>query len=323
MINPLISVIVPCYKVENYLSKCIKSIINQTYSNLEIFLVDDGSPDNTGKICEEYAIQDKRIKVIHKENGGLSDARNVAIDIATGEYILFIDSDDYVSPNHIEHLFEMITKAKADIAIEWLQPFYEGTEPIIDSLNGKKEFIVNADDALINMFYQKDFDTNACAKLYKHNLFDNVRYPKGWLYEDLPTTYKLILKSKKIIYSNYKSYYYLLRKNSIEGMPFKPLKYESCIKIINQLEKDRNNMNPKVQKALDCRVASFAFHLLLEIPKKEAEKRQELMKIIRAKRTKVIMDSKARMKTRIACFLTFGGQNLIDRLASYGKSRQN
>lgn len=318
---PLISVIVPIYKVERYLPQCIDSIIKQTYNNLEIILVDDGSPDQCGTICEKYAKKDNRIKVIHKNNGGLSDARNVAIDVSTGEYILFIDSDDYVAANHIEHLYHMLITSHADMAIELWQTFYEGTTPVIDTLKGKHEVILDSDEALTNMFYQKNFDTNACAKLYKRQLFDDIRFPKGWLYEDLPTTYRLIQRCKQIVLSDYKSYYYLLRNNSIEGAPFKPQKYESCIKIIQQLEQDRHYMSPNVQKALDCRIVSFAFHILLEVPNTHNSIRNNLLNIIKDKRKKVLLDNKARKKVRIACLLTFIGMWAVDILADYGKSR--
>ena len=107
MLQPLISVIVPCYNVEEYLPKCIESILNQTYRNLEILLVDDGSPDNCGRICDEYAAKDSRIRIIHKKNGGLSDARNAALDVMTGEYVTFIDSDDYVSDDYVEYLYKL------------------------------------------------------------------------------------------------------------------------------------------------------------------------------------------------------------------------
>src|SRR5699024_6485655 len=108
MTQPLISVIVPCYNVEEYLPKCVESILNQTYRNLEIFLVNDGSLDRSGEICDEYVVKDTRIKVIHKENGGLSDARNVALDIMTGEYVTFVDSDDYVAEDYVEYLYKLI-----------------------------------------------------------------------------------------------------------------------------------------------------------------------------------------------------------------------
>lgn len=321
MNQPLISIIVPCYNVEKYLSKCIESIIYQTYNNIEILLVDDGSPDNSGKICDDYAQTDNRIKVIHKKNGGLSDARNVAIDIANGEYILFIDSDDYVSVNHVESLFNMISSTDSDIAIQEIMPFYEGTSPKDMTNKVKQEIVYNSNEALINMFYQKKFDNCACSKLYKKNLFNNIRYPKGLLYEDLATTYRILLHSKKIVFSDYKSYYYLLRNNSIEGCPFNFKKYESCINIIKQLEKDRKDMSINVQKALDCRIVSFAFHILLETPKQFKDFRKNLLNIVKQKRIKVLFDKRARKKTKVACFLSYMGIWSIDLLSNLGKSR--
>ena len=122
----LITVIVPVYKVEKYIRKCIESIINQTYKNIEIILVDDGSPDDCGKICDEYAKKDNRIKAIHKENGGLSDARNKALDLTNGKYVIFVDSDDYIEKNAIEYLYQLMQKYNTDIAIGLVNPIYDG-----------------------------------------------------------------------------------------------------------------------------------------------------------------------------------------------------
>jgi glycosyltransferase involved in cell wall biosynthesis len=129
MNQPLVSVIVPCYNVEQYLPKCIDSILYQTYKNLEVWLVDDGSPDKCGAICDEYAKKDARIKVIHKKNGGLADARNVALDVMTGEYVVCVDSDDYISPTHIEGLYHLIEKYSADVSVNTFCSFYEGSSP--------------------------------------------------------------------------------------------------------------------------------------------------------------------------------------------------
>lgn len=161
MNNPLITVIIPCYKVEQYLPKCINSVLTQTYTNLEIILVDDGSPDNCGNICDNYAQKDSRIKVIHKTNGGLSDARNKGIDIAHGEYITFIDSDDYVSNDYIEVLYNLLKENNAQMSICLPYCISEMNETIIRINNKNKKIIFNSEEALISMFYQKDFDTSA------------------------------------------------------------------------------------------------------------------------------------------------------------------
>lgn len=322
MNNILISIIIPCYKVEIYLSKCINSIIEQTYKNLEIFLVDDGSPDNSGKICDNYAKKDCRIKVIHKQNGGLSDARNVAIDVSTGEYIIFVDSDDFVAPDYVETLYRLIHDNDAQIGITSFKSFEEGIEPELDTHEGKQIKVMTSDEALENMFYQKDFDTSAWAKIYKRSLFDNIRYPKGWLYEDLATTYRLMMKCERVAFTNYMSYFYLIRCNSIEGSPFKPAKYDSCMKIMQQLKLVRESMsNEKVKKAIDCRIVSLLFHILLDIPKEREDMRTSILNEIISCRRTVLLDCQARKKARMACLLTFFGMYLIDFLASKGRSR--
>lgn len=322
MNNPLISVIVPCYNVEKYLPKCVESILSQTYKNLEIILVDDGSPDNCGKICDDYAARDSRIKVIHKENGGLSDARNVALDIMKGEYVTFIDSDDYVANDYVEFLYKLIAKNDVRMSVTCHQTFEEGTEPEV--CNGSVvEDVSDMGNVLTGMFYQRMFDTTAWAKMYHRSLFaDGICYPKGWLYEDLSTTYRLMMKCDYIAFSSYRSYFYLLRSTSIEGAPFKPQKYESCVKIIRQLEADREKMPKQVQRALDCRIVSFAFHILLEVPQERVDMHCHLLKIIRQKRVQVLLDKQARKKTRAACLLSMGGMWVINIFTDHGKSRK-
>jgi len=324
MNNPLISIVVPVYNVEKYLPLCIESIIRQTYKNLEIFLVDDGSPDNCGKICDEYAQKDNRIKVIHKQNGGLSDARNVAIDVATGEYITFIDSDDYVKEDYIEYLYGILSKYDADMSITFFNMFYEGCSPKEEPTNTSKECkILNIDDALTMMFYQKEFDTSAWGKLYKIDLFkDGIRYPKGLLYEDLPTTYRIIIKCNTIVFSQYKSYYYLLRKDSIEGSSFNPRKLDSCLTIIKQLERDMPLMSKTVQRALKCRIVSFSLHVLLEIPEEQKEDIEQLFYYVKKYRTLDLFDRNARFKNRVASLLSYFGCKPLFLLKSFGNYRK-
>ncbi len=321
MERDLISVIIPIYKVEEYLSRCIESVINQTYHNLEIILVDDGSPDNCGEICEQFASTDKRIKVIHKKNGGLSDARNAGMQAMSGKYVSFIDSDDTIRANHIEYLYNLTQEYKAEIAITTLHWYYEGEKPkdSKDTNNVIKKF--NKEEALLELFYQKSFDTAACGKLYLSSLFNDIKFPKGLLYEDLATIYKVIKLSNNVIFSDYDSYLYLLRQNSIEGAAFSEKKFNSCIKVISQLEMELSNATPSLRKAIICRIISFSYHILLYIPLEQKEYRKELLSIIRKYRKTVIFDCRSRLKTKVACVLSYFGQSIINTLANLGKSR--
>ncbi len=214
-----ISIIVPVYKVEPYLKKCIDSILQQTFTDFELILVDDGSPDSCGIICDEYAQKDKRIKVIHKENGGLSDARNAGIDIAQGIYVGFVDSDDCIAPDMYQSLMNDMITREADIAICGIIDVYESGEerPRIKS---EISCLMSKEEALEKMLNQYPFDTSAWNKLYKKSLFDGIRYPYGKLAEDLFTTYKLIDRCSVIVFNSNPKYYYLRRQGSIMSGSF-------------------------------------------------------------------------------------------------------
>ena len=179
--NDLISVIVPVYDVERYLARCIDSILAQTYQNLEIFLVDDGSPDRCGEICDAYAEKDNRIQVIHKKNGGLSDARNAALDICTGEYISFVDSDDYVSDDFIETMHHAIKDYQAKLAVCGIMKFDESGKISVDYAPSDTEKCVSGEE-MVEMTIWRPAAWN---KLYHRSLFEGIRYPFGKLYEDL------------------------------------------------------------------------------------------------------------------------------------------
>lgn len=213
----LISIIVPVYNTEKYLEKCIESIIRQTYSHLEIILVDDGSTDGSAKICDEYAQKERRIRVIHKENGGLSDARNTGIKHATGSLIGFVDSDDYIAPHMYQILYENLKKYQADIAICGIQEVDEKGQ-FLNSFHKpdeKENRVLNTEEALYLLIEGKDIQTNAYDKLYKAELFTNIQYPQGKNVEDLATTYRLLDKANCIVKTNQIVYYYVQRKNSI------------------------------------------------------------------------------------------------------------
>ena len=242
--NDLISIVVPIYNVEQYLKRCVDTIINQTYKNIEIILVDDGATDNSGKICDEYIQKDNRIKVIHKENGGLSDARNVGLENANGKYIAFIDSDDYISKDFIQKLYKFCIENGCEIAQCSYQRVYDNSS-ISENTNAEiVTTIMNRNEAILKMFASKNSEyTVAWNKLYKTSLFNSgIRYPKGMLHEDEATTYKLFYEAKKIVVTNEELYYYLIRENSITNKKYTLKRLDFIQELEEQLEffKSRN-----------------------------------------------------------------------------------
>lgn len=212
---PQISVIVPIYNVEAYLKRCVDSIIEQTFTDFELILVDDGSPDRCGEICDQYAETDRRVKVIHKENGGLSDARNAGIDIAKGIYLSFIDSDDWVEDTFLEVLYTEAEKNSADISVVNYHEEYENVRREAKQVDNR---ILTGIEAL-NYLYRPNhlaiYSCIVCNKLFKKELFDNIRFPVGKLNEDSFTIHKLLYKADRICFTGNDLYCYYQRNNSI------------------------------------------------------------------------------------------------------------
>lgn len=217
--NELISVIVPIYKVEQYLDECVRSIVEQTYPHLEIILVDDGSPDNCGAICDAWAERDSRIRVIHKPNGGLSDARNAGLEIASGDYIAFVDSDDWIEPEMYEHMLEALVKEDADICAcriascfpdrraEWGCPGYR---------------VAGSEETLAMLYDDASYPVSAWNKLYRRRCWETLRFPLGKICEDAFTTYQLIHTANKIVQLPEALYCYRIRPESIMTSRFTP-----------------------------------------------------------------------------------------------------
>ena len=212
--EPLISVVVPIYNVEQYLERCINSILHQTYQNLEIILVDDGSPDNSGAICDSYSSLDQRIKVIHKRNGGLSDARNVGLDMAGGEFIAFVDSDDALMPEMIEKLYQRIDKDRSDMAFCGYRQVNQNGD-ILSEVVLPDNVLTGFDALKVSYENQGVLYTIAWNKLYKIHLFRDIRFPVGKYHEDEFTTYKIIDQCDKISIVRDTLYIYYQRDLSI------------------------------------------------------------------------------------------------------------
>ena len=245
----IITIIIPIYKVEEYLRKCLDSVINQTYTNLEIILVDDGSPDNCGNICDEYAKKDERIKVIHKENGGLSDARNVGIKNANGKYITFVDSDDYITKDYVGYLYNLIKENNVDLSICGIKTIWKDVKKI-KTEKGKTQCL-DTKEAFENMLFAKGIEVAAYGKLYLTELWENIEFPKGKAYEDTAVIYKLIEKAGKIAYGSKNCYYYVARVGSISKQQQFNKNEEDYIRHTEEMLKYIKEKYPELEEATE------------------------------------------------------------------------
>ena len=254
-----ISVIVPVYNVEQYLERCVDSIISQTYTNLEIILVNDGSTDNSGKLCDELAKKDERIRVIHKENGGLSDARNRGIDEAESDLVGFIDSDDYIDSDMYEVLLKNLNNTDADLSMCALYDVYNNTPEA--QVANKETWELSSEQAIKMVMEAKILSVTAVNKLYRKSLFTDLKFEVGKIAEDAFIMIKLLDKCEKIVATNEKKYYYVHRENSITTQKF-------STKFLNVIEAYEQNSNiisekyPKLKDVAQTRMNWAYFYVL-------------------------------------------------------------
>ena len=254
-----ISVIVPVYNVEQYLERCVDSIINQTYTNLEIILVNDGSTDNSGKLCDELAKKDERIRVIHKENGGLSDARNRGIDESESDLVGFIDSDDYIDSDMYEVLLKNLNDTDADLSMCALYDVYNNTPEA--QVTNKETWKLSSEQAIKMVMEAKILSVTAVNKLYRKSLFTDLKFEVGKIAEDAFIMIKLLDKCEKIVATNEKKYYYVHRENSITTQKFSK-------KFLNVIEAYEQNSNiilekyPKLKDVAQTRMNWAYFYVL-------------------------------------------------------------
>lgn len=227
---PKLSIIVPVYKVEPYLHRCVDSILAQTFTDLEIILVNDGSPDNCGKICDKYAEQDPRVRVIHQDNNGLSAARNTGLDAAQGDYIGFVDSDDYIHPQMYETLYHCLTESQADIAVGQHLPVEETEVPCYDKipLNFSCELLTRKE--FIDNYYPENHQkitVMVWRKLFRKKIFDNIRFPVGKTNEDDAIALISLEQCNRVVLAPLVFYYYVQRKGSIMMSEFSEKRFHS------------------------------------------------------------------------------------------------
>lgn len=314
--NSLVSVIVPVYNVEKYLRKCLDSIIGQTYEQLEIILVDDGSDDGSGGICDEYAKRDRRIRVIHKDNGGLSSARNAGLDICTGDHITFIDSDDYVSEDCIEVLLRTAEGYNADITVcadEYVYYDEKGNETKKGRPYRKfrSERLMTGDEALGCALRQELFDLSACAKLYRAECFEDVRFPCGYISEDIGTVYKPFLKADTAVFTPKPLYLYVQRSESIMHTSSSK-RFRDGVIMADNMHRDISRERPGLIRAADSRRLSLYFQAFSGAVKAgDTALADRLWADIVKFRGSVLRDNNARPKARAAALVSFFGRHFF------------
>lgn len=311
----LVTVIVPAYNVEQYIERCIDSLLNQTYSNIEILVIDDGSTDNTGGLIDNLSAADKRIVGYHKSNGGLSDARNYGLDRMNGSYVTFIDSDDFVSNDYIEHLMSIIHNKNADIAIVQALVFSE--EGNIKSKNDYDFAIVSCEEAVRRMLIRNGITHSACGKLYKSKLWEKIRFPYQRLFEDYLTIFDVFSKASYIAISNAKIYYYFQRAGSIM--------HTQCNKKTVSIVRATQEVTPRIieywpeleLEALDLQMALCmkCYQSIINYNQKEFVETQKTIKDIRNKNLfKLIFTQKIPYKDKFKMLLSFCSPNLYVKI---------
>lgn len=234
--NKLVTVIVPVYNVECYLDKCISSIVHQSYKNLEIIMIDDGSTDASSEICDKWAVKDKRIHVIHKQNGGLSDARNAGLAVATGEYISFVDSDDWIKPQFIETLMALLESDKADIAECGVRYVDERGHILRERCYPEKKAAKSKIEALKTLVKENGIYQTVWNKLYKRDVLKGILFEKGKYNEDDFWTYQVFDRAERLIVISDKLYCYLQRESSIMGIGYQIKRLDGLKARIERME---------------------------------------------------------------------------------------
>ena len=263
METPLISIIVPVYNVQRLLPRCLESLKKQTYPKLEFVIVDDGSTDGSGVTCDEFKKRDQRTRVIHQQNLGLSEARNRGIREATGDYITFVDSDDYILPDFAQYLFSLISKYQTRIAICGIKEITIKNKEI-DYASDYPEKVMSTEETLGRMLREEGFTVTAYAKLYHKNLWQGITFPAGALHEDLGTTYKVVERCPRIAFGPEAKYNYVKRASSISSSDFSEKKYD-IIRLTDEMCDDIEAKFPYLINTVRLRRMHARFSVLRQI----------------------------------------------------------
>ena len=299
-----ISVIIPVYRVEPYLRKCLDSVLGQTYRNLEVILVDDGSPDGCGSICDAYGARDPRVTVIHQENRGVSAARNTGVGAARGEYIAFVDADDWVEAEHIGYLLQLIRQETADIAVCRCETKAQR--------GGAEAVLLSGEEALRALLYQKLFDTSPWSKLYRADIVKETPFPENMFFEDLAVVCRMFGKAKRVAYSRRRTYHYRRTPDgTMNGGHVERLLDEA--RAAEMMYEYVTREYPSLTPAAESRRFSACCQVLLKLPKDRKET-AALWERIRKARRQVLTDPGTRGKNRAAALVSCRGEDAMRKL---------
>lgn len=299
--QPLVSVIVPIYRVEHDLERCVESARAQTYRNIEMILVDDGSPDGCPALCDQYAAKDARIRVIHQENGGVSAARNAGTAIAEGEFVFYLDADDQILPDTIETLFQMRSDFHSDISIVQFATTTDGLPSSAPADPDAPVKVMSAREALIAMLYQKEFDTSAWGKLIPLETARRFPFPEGRVFEDLATVYRWLTDAETVSCSGAVKYLYTLTNEGIVGQSYSMKSGMDEKRAMDELYEAIMQVCPEAIPAARARRFSTYCHILLTLRRDQAQS-EEFLRTVRSTLKQdcrvVWKDRGARLKNR-------------------------
>lgn len=299
--------IIPVYNVEAYLEACVDAVLAQTYENLEILLLDDGSTDNSGTICDAYAGKEKRVRTVHKENAGQADTRNMGIEMAAGTYLLFVDSDDLVCADYVASLYRMAEQTGARMTVCGFQPFYEGKERFsLEASHIRTPVrVMTSKEALESLFYKKEITASPCYRLFHREIFDGLRFEKGRIFEDLGLMYLAVEAAGRVAYTPQVMYFYRQR----EGSTMHQLRFDERrldrIYFSEKILYFAAHSDPQLMPAARARYFVSCYLVLSELPGGPAY--QELYRTLRNNMKQygrlVVRDVRAPLKTRLMAAL--------------------
>lgn len=309
----LVTVIIPAYNVSRYLPQCLKSVTRQSYRNLEILVVDDGSTDATGGIADECAECDGRVRVIHKSNGGLSDARNAALDVSQGQWVTFVDGDDLLSADFVRRLLDVAGSTGCDAVVGGHMEFANGNAPQLpESHQAGRVKALSGMEALRAMLYQRKLTHSAWGRIFKRDLFNGLRFPKGVYYEDLAIAHKLYPSIRMLAMTSEPLYYYRQRPGSI--LATFSMKRTCVLDVMDSVAMQVEQRYPALCKAVHSRQLSANLNMLRLMPigdPEYAEVSERCWNNVKRLRKECLLDRHTRIRNKAASLISYLGKNAL------------